>query len=65
DTSMGLYGSCFVGVITAVLGGRPGLISGAAGSMAVVTTAFINMFGLEFLLRRGINRWATSCVWRF
>ncbi|WP_240452914.1 SulP family inorganic anion transporter [Pseudoalteromonas agarivorans] len=50
DSMMGLYGSFFVGFITAVFGGRPGMISGAAGSMAVVTTAFIIMFGLEYLL---------------
>lgn len=50
DPMMGLYGSFFIGFITAVFGGRPGMISGAAGSMAVVTTAFIIMFGLEYLL---------------
>ena len=50
DPMMGLYGSFFIGIITAVFGGRPAMISGAAGSMAVVTTAFIIMFGLEYLL---------------
>ena len=50
DPMMGLYGSFFIGFITSVFGGRPGMISGAAGSMAVVTTAFIIMFGLEYLL---------------
>ena len=50
DPMMGLYGSFFIGFITAVFGGRPAMISGAAGSMAVVTTAFIIMFGLEYLL---------------
>ncbi|MEP4555885.1 SulP family inorganic anion transporter [Cobetia amphilecti] len=50
DPLMGLYGSFFIGFMTAVFGGRPAMISGAAGSMAVVTTAFIIMFGLEYLL---------------
>ncbi|MEL0639046.1 SulP family inorganic anion transporter [Pseudoalteromonas aliena] len=50
DPMMGLYGSFFIGFITAVFGGRPAMISGAADSMAVVTTAFIIMFGLEYLL---------------
>ncbi|EDM26221.1 TonB-dependent receptor [Lentisphaera araneosa HTCC2155] len=50
DPMMGLYGSFFIGFITAVFGGRPAMISGAAGSMAVVTTAFIIMFGIEYLL---------------
>jgi len=47
---VGLYAAFIVGLITAIFGGRPGMISGAAGSMAVVTTAFIIMFGLEYLL---------------
>ncbi len=50
DPMMGLYGSFFIGFITSAFGGRPAMISGAAGSMAVVTTAFIIMFGLEYLL---------------
>jgi len=50
DPMMGLYGSFFIGLITAIFGGRPAMISGAAGSMAVVTTAFIIRFGLEYLL---------------
>lgn len=50
DPMMGLYGSFFIGLITSLFGGRPAMISGAAGSMAVVTTAFIIMFGLEYLL---------------
>jgi len=32
----GLYGSFFMGIITGVLGGRPGMISGCAGALAVV-----------------------------
>ena len=31
---MGLYGAFFICLITALFGGRPGMISGAAGSMA-------------------------------
>ncbi|MGY0563905.1 MAG: SulP family inorganic anion transporter [Paraglaciecola chathamensis] len=50
DPMMRLYGSFFIGLITAIFGGRTIMISGAAGSMAVVTTAFIIMFGLEYLL---------------
>lgn len=32
----GLYGSFFMGIITGFLGGRPGMISGCAGALAVV-----------------------------
>ena len=49
DPMIGLYGSFFIALITAAFGGRPAMISGAAGSMAVVTTAFIIMFGIEYL----------------
>ena len=33
---VGLYAAFIVGLITAVFGGRPGMISGATGAMAVV-----------------------------
>lgn len=36
---MGLYGAFIICTLTALLGGRPGMISGAAGSMAVVIVA--------------------------
>jgi SulP family sulfate permease len=37
----GLYAAFFVGLITAAFGGRPGMASGAAGSLAVVTVALV------------------------
>ncbi len=36
DPLVGLYAAFFVGLITAAIGGRPGMISGATGAMAVV-----------------------------
>jgi SulP family sulfate permease len=33
---VGLYGAFIIGLITAILGGKPGMISGATGSVAVV-----------------------------
>lgn len=49
DPSVGLWAAFFVGFITSLLGGRPGMISGATGAMAVVMTAFAVLYGLEFL----------------
>ena len=49
DPSVGLWAAFFVGFITSLLGGRPGMISGATGGMAVVMTAFTVLYGLEFL----------------
>ena len=33
---VGLYGAFIIGIITSILGGKPGMISGATGSVAVV-----------------------------
>ncbi len=49
DPTVGLWAAFFVGFITSMLGGRPGMISGATGAMAVVMTAFVVMYGLEYL----------------
>ena len=38
---VGLYGAFMMGLITAVFGGRPGMISGATGAMAVVMVHFV------------------------
>ncbi len=47
--SVGLWAAFFVGFITSLFGGRPGMISGATGAMAVVMTAFVVLYGLEYL----------------
>lgn len=49
DPSVGLWAAFFVGFITSLFGGRPGMISGATGAMAVVMTAFVVVYGLEYL----------------
>lgn len=38
---VGLYGAFMMGIITALFGGRPGMISGATGAMAVVMVHMI------------------------
>ena len=47
---VGLYAAFFVGLITSAIGGRPGMISGATGAMAVVMTSVVILFGLQYLL---------------
>ncbi|MEM6853607.1 MAG: SulP family inorganic anion transporter, partial [Planctomycetota bacterium] len=49
DPMIGLYSAFFMGLITAVLGGRPGMISGATGAMAVVVVALVAIHGVEYL----------------
>ena len=36
DPMVGLYGAFMMGIVTSLFGGRPGMISGATGAMAVV-----------------------------
>lgn len=46
---VGLYAAFMVGLITACIGGRPGMISGATGALAVVMVALVADHGVEYL----------------
>jgi SulP family sulfate permease len=46
---IGLYSAFFIGLIAAVCGGRPGMISGATGAMAVVVVGLVAIHGIEYL----------------
>jgi len=46
---VGLYAAFMVGLITALIGGRPGMISGATGALAVVMVALVADHGIEYL----------------
>ena len=46
---VGLYGAFIMGLITAIFGGRPGLISGGAGATVIVLIALMNSHGLEYV----------------
>ncbi|MFT7072320.1 MAG: SulP family sulfate permease, partial [Patiriisocius sp.] len=43
DPLVGLYGAFMMGIVTALFGGRPGMISGATGAMAVVMVSLIKL----------------------
>jgi SulP family sulfate permease len=45
----GLYAAFIVGLITALFGGRRGMISGATGALAVVMTSLVIEHGIEYL----------------
>ncbi|MFN4764528.1 SulP family inorganic anion transporter [Gillisia sp. Q332] len=45
----GLYAAFVVGLVTAILGGRPGMISGATGAVAVVIVALAISHGVEYV----------------
>ena len=46
---VGLYAAFMVGLITASIGGRPGMISGATGALAVVMVTLVAEHGVEYL----------------
>ncbi|MBC2595112.1 SulP family inorganic anion transporter [Ruficoccus amylovorans] len=46
---IGLYSAFFMGLLTAVFGGRPGMISGATGAIAVVIVSLVALHGVEYL----------------
>lgn len=47
---VGLYAAFVLGLVTAVLGGRPGMISGATGAVAVIIVALAKSHGIEYVL---------------
>lgn len=50
DPTVGLYAAFSMAVITAIAGGRPGMISGATGAMALLIVTLVQDHGLEYLL---------------
>lgn len=46
---VGLYAAFIMGLITAILGGRPGLISGGAGATVITLIALMKSHGLEYV----------------
>jgi SulP family sulfate permease len=49
EPMVGLYAAFMMGLITSAIGGRPGMISGATGAMAVVMVALVAQHGLQYL----------------
>lgn len=45
----GLYAAFIMGLVTAILGGRPGLISGGAGATVIVLIALMKSHGIEYV----------------
>lgn len=50
DPEVGLFASFMIGIVIAIMGGRPAMISGAAGSVALVAAALVQSHGLQYLL---------------
>lgn len=50
DPKVGLYASFSIAVITAIVGGRPGMISAATAATAVLMVTLVRDYGLQYLL---------------
>jgi sulfate permease, SulP family len=50
DPKVGLYASFSIAVITAIVGGRPGMISAATAATAVLMVTLVREHGLQYLL---------------
>lgn len=46
---VGLYAAFMICLITSIFGGRPGMISGATGALAVVMVTLVKTHGIEYL----------------
>ena len=46
---VGLYAAFIIGLVTSIVGGRPGMISGATGAIAVVIGSLVAIHGVEYL----------------
>lgn len=55
---VGLHAAFIVGLLTAIFGGRPGMISGATGALAVVMTSLVVSYGVEYLFATLVLMWA-------
>jgi len=49
DPKVGLYASFCIAVTTAIVGGRPGMISAATGAMALLMVTLVKNYGLDYL----------------
>jgi SulP family sulfate permease len=49
EPKVGLYAAFVMGLVTSILGGRPGMISGATGAVAIVIVSLAKSSGVEYI----------------
>ncbi len=62
DPLVGLYAAFMVGLITSAFGGRPGMISGATGALAVVMVSLVKDHGVEYLFATVVLMGVLQCL---
>ena len=66
DPKVGLYASFCIAIITAIIGGRPGMISAATGAMALLMTTLVKGHpenGLQYLFATTILTGILQLIW--
>jgi SulP family sulfate permease len=62
DPAVGLFASFVIGIVVAFTGGRPAMVSAAAGSVALVAAPLVHAHGLAYLLAAGLLAGAMQIV---
>ncbi|MEM9218674.1 MAG: SulP family inorganic anion transporter [Cyanobacteria bacterium P01_F01_bin.150] len=65
DPKVGLYASFTMAIITAVVGGRPGMVSASTGAMALLMVQLVKDHGLDYLFAAGILTGILQLMWGF
>ncbi|WP_083215156.1 SulP family inorganic anion transporter [Comamonas aquatica] len=62
DPSVGLFASFVISIVIAIFGGRPAMVSAAAGSVALVAAPLVAAHGLPYLFAAGLLAGALQIV---
>jgi SulP family sulfate permease len=54
DPKVGLYAAFSIAVVSAIAGGRPGMISAATGAVALVITSLVKTHGVEYVFAAAV-----------
>ena len=65
DPAVGLYASFVISIVIAVFGGRPAMISAAAGSIALVVAPLVQEHGVQYLFAAGLLAGVFQIVFGF
>ncbi|MFC3182193.1 SulP family inorganic anion transporter [Cypionkella sinensis] len=65
DPAVGLYASFVISIVIAFFGGRPAMISAAAGSVALVVAPLVQAHGVQYLFAAGLLGGAFQILFGF
>jgi SulP family sulfate permease len=65
DPKLGLYASFWIAIVTAIMGGRPAMISAATGATALVMVTLVRDHGVDYLLAATVLTGVVQIIARF